>query len=394
MNESVIRIAYLGTKTITRMDYWSSIPWTTYSMLQKYPITITQLELCEPSICSLAKLKLNRLVYSRLMDMSYPQEAVTSIYREYAKKINRHLVKDQFDIILLHEPEIAAYLETSVPIVIYHDAPFQAMVGMYNFYTHLPRSAARQIDGLAHKYTKNASKMIYSSQWACDASVENYGASPSKLAILPFPPGFKAVINSIKDVQTVLDRRSSNTCSLFFTCPKTAWDRKGGDKMLAILEELESRDFDYVAHMICPYEKVAPHINRLKIKHYPRLDKANKGDLITMMDLYANAHFMMFPANGDVGSIAISEACAFAVPCLATDVGAVGSIVINGKTGQLFDITDEPKKYAEYIICTFRDRAYYENLAISTFNFYTENLSWEVIGGKMWNILKQVSGNS
>jgi glycosyltransferase involved in cell wall biosynthesis len=74
------------------------------------------------------------------------------------------------------------------------------------------------------------------------------------------------------------------------------------------------------------------------------------------------------------------EACSFGVPCIATDVGGIPSIIKDGFNGKTFSKDAEIADYCTYISNLFSDYAQYKNLALSSFNEYQSRLNWSVAG--------------
>lgn len=76
-------------------------------------------------------------------------------------------------------------MNTNKPIVFWTDATFAVMQNYYDCFTGLNRRTVRN----SHLYEKNVLKRIslaiFSSEWAANSSIKDYGTDPDKVNVLP-----------------------------------------------------------------------------------------------------------------------------------------------------------------------------------------------------------------
>ena len=110
------------------------------------------------------------------------------------------------------------------------------------------------------------------------------------------------------------------------------------------------------------------------------LSKSTEEGRRKINELYKNAHFFVLPTQNECYGIVFCEASSFGLPSLAPKTGGVPSVVIDGKNGKLFELSDGGEKYAEYIETMLADYESYKKLCISSFEEYETRLNWKVAG--------------
>jgi glycosyltransferase involved in cell wall biosynthesis len=120
------------------------------------------------------------------------------------------------------------------------------------------------------------------------------------------------------------------------------------------------------------------------------LDKRTPAGLATLERLYAEAHFLVLPTRVDATPVVVSEANAYGVPCLASRVGGLPSIVTDDVNGRLFP-PDAVAAYAAYVAETMATRGRYQELARSAFNTYETRLNWDTATRTVAELLREVA---
>ena len=85
----------------------------------------------------------------------------------------------------------------------------------------------------------------------------------------------------------------------------------------------------------------------------------------------------------------ILEAALLKVPTLATRVGGIPKIVIDEKTGFLFEVGDS-KKLSESILKIYNDRKLLEDLGENINNFVKSDYSHNAMGEKQFEIYQDI----
>ncbi|MGN6530519.1 MAG: hypothetical protein ACTHK0_02040 [Ginsengibacter sp.] len=108
-----------------------------------------------------------------------------------------------------------AYLDTDKPIAFWTDATFAVMENYYHDFNGLCKRTAKN----CHSYEKNALKRsslaIYSSEWAANSSIKDYGADPNKVKILPFGSNVD-LKRTVSDIVENNNKKSKSICKLLF----------------------------------------------------------------------------------------------------------------------------------------------------------------------------------
>ena len=84
------------------------------------------------------------------------------------------------------------------------------------------------------------------------------------------------------------------------------------------------------------------------------------------------------------------EAGSFGLPCLATDVGGIPTIIKNGVNGHTFSPRATVGEYANYVVETFTNRERYLELSQTSFERYETTLSWKAAGRAIKKICDEI----
>jgi glycosyltransferase involved in cell wall biosynthesis len=110
------------------------------------------------------------------------------------------------------------------------------------------------------------------------------------------------------------------------------FERKGGDLLVKIAERAEFQSLEY--HFVTNDfsgprgENIFVHSNV----------QPNSDDLIA---LYREADIFVLPTRADLHPMAILEAMAMGVPVIATRVGSIGEVIVDGENGYTIPVDDE-----------------------------------------------------
>jgi glycosyltransferase involved in cell wall biosynthesis len=272
-----------------------------------------------------------------------------------------------------------AHLETNLPIVYLSDATFRLMVNYNDEFSEVIPSHQKAADRLESLGIRKATRLVYPSYWAAKSAIEDYGADPRNLSVVPFgsslePPPDRAVALRVPPV----DR-----CRLLFV--GRHWLPKGGDIALEAFRELRRTGLP-VELSIVGCEPPARVVEE-NLRVFPFLNKNIPEQRAKLRELYENAHFFILPTRAECFGIAFCEANAAGLPVLATSTGGVPDVVKEGVNGFLFSPEDRGELYAEVIRQTFSDQEKYKRLRESSRNEFETRLNWDHWGIKMREIL-------
>jgi len=199
--------------------------------------------------------------------------------------------------------------------------------------TPLNKRAMRQEYGLkSERYgAGQAKRLIYReifarargfvawSNWVKQSFVEDYGCREEDVAVIS--PGI--------DVEQFAEGERTNELPRILFVGED-FVRKGGDLLLDVFRKRLRHKAELVlvtrAHVaeepgVCVYGPIAPNSQAL-------------------LELYRSADIFALPTRADCYSMACLEALASGLPVVATRVGGIPDILLEGETGHLLDIDD------------------------------------------------------
>jgi glycosyltransferase involved in cell wall biosynthesis len=106
-----------------------------------------------------------------------------------------------------------------------------------------------------------------------------------------------------------------------------------------------------------------------------------------IQQLLQESQFLIMPSIAECTPIAFCEANSFGLPCLATNVGGIPSVIRNDVNGTTFALDARPEEYCKYIIQAL-DASRYRELAASSFNEYQTRLNWTTAGETVKKLLE------
>lgn len=163
---------------------------------------------------------------------------------------------------------------------------------------------------------RNARALFPWSHWAAGSMIEDYGADPRRVHVIP--PGV-----DVEQWRCPARHEEGPTHILFVGGD---FYRKGGDLLLEWARRTRAKD--WVLHLVTrdPVRPGAPNV-----KVYNGLTPNDTA----LMALYRQAHLFALPTRGDCYSIASIEAMAAGLPVILSETGGTGDIIRDGETGYL-----------------------------------------------------------
>jgi glycosyltransferase involved in cell wall biosynthesis len=301
----------------------------------------------------------------------------------YARAGAQWLAGQSFDVIVAPNGAFdIAFLETNIPIVLIEDATCGLLFDYYPAFSGLLTRSIYEMNTLQALALKKASAMIYSSTWAARSAIEDYGADPAKVHVVPFGANFDE--SPAQDV--ALARKPSERCRLLFLA--AGWARKGGDIAFETLLKLE--ELGIAAELIvcgCTPPKGFVH-ERLRV--IPFLDKNDQRQGRELEQLFMESDFLLLPTRADCTPIVFCEANACGLPVITTNTGGVSEVVRDGENGFLLPYEASGAAYAEVIARLYRDEQRYVQLARTSRAEFERRLNWDAWGVAVKHILAEL----
>src|SRR5712692_3296755 len=105
----------------------------------------------------------------------------------YAKAGAKWLAGQSFDIIVAPDGALdIAFLETDIPIVLVGDTTCGLLFDYYPAFSGLLQRSIDDLNTIQALALKKSSAVIYSSALAARSAIEDYGADPAKIRVVPF----------------------------------------------------------------------------------------------------------------------------------------------------------------------------------------------------------------
>ncbi|MGH2977723.1 MAG: group 1 glycosyl transferase, partial [Gaiellaceae bacterium] len=239
-----MRAAYVTTYDSADRHEWSGLGFHILRCLELAGIAVERIGPLERHATARARA---RQLEWRLRRQVYPLDRDPDVAQAYSAQVARRLESSPCDLVFSPGALPVAYLNSNHPLAIWADATFAAMLGFYPGSGALSRRAVRQGMDLDTRALARASVAFYASEWAARSAVEDHGADPDKVEVVPF--GANLRVDHDRDaVAELVRRRSDESCRLLFV--GVDWDRKGGDRAIEIARVLNDRGLPTELHVV------------------------------------------------------------------------------------------------------------------------------------------------
>ncbi len=282
----------------------------------------------------------------------------------------RSMFRDSdYDCIVLGagEPELIAYLQTSLPIIYIADTTFANMVDYYPWHTGLSKNAINQGNAIEQKALDRSYHIIYSSEWAATSARKVYNVSPGKISVASFGDS----LNAVPSFTELSYRKLTDTCKLLFI--GSNWERKGGPLAMEIYNQMQQQGLKCLLSIVGCNPQIQPQKG---IRIYPFLDKANAIDNELLQQLYMESDFLLLPTRADCTPVVFSEAAAFGLPVITTDTGGIKSVIHHGENGFYLPMEAGAEMYVDLIRKIMNDKPQRISLQRKSREAYESRLNW------------------
>jgi glycosyltransferase involved in cell wall biosynthesis len=324
-------------------------------------------------------------IEAKLLGHGYPLDRDPHVTRAYSAEVGRRLESVQCDLVFSSATIPVAYLEAGRPLALWTGTTFAAMLDFYPGYHSLSKRAVRFGLELDTRALERASVAFYASEWAARSAVDDHGADPTKVEVVPYGANMPITHNR-DDVADRIRNRPTERCVLLFV--GVDWTRKGGNRALDVARLLNERGLPTELHVVGSGPESSGDLPSWVHLH-GFVDKSTEAGIVQMQRLFENSHFLVHPVMAEAFGVVFCEAAGHGVISLASRVGGVSSAIREGITGALFPPSAPTDDYAEYVWRLMRDRHRYETMAIGAFDEYQRNLNWDVQADRLGRRLAQ-----
>jgi glycosyltransferase involved in cell wall biosynthesis len=277
----------------------------------------------------LTKVKWN--LYRHLFKQDYYRWAEPLIVQDYARQVAHKLNCTHSDVVLCPENVIPiAYLTCKQPIVLWADSTLSSLVNFYPYMSNLCQETIRNIQKMEAAALDRCQLAIYASEWAAQSAINTYGIDAAKVKVIPW--GANLECNRTEtDIHNFLKARSSSPCKLIFF--GVDWFRKGGNIALEVAKQLNASGLK-TELIVIGCRPISPEPLPKFVKALGYVSKFTQAGSEQISQLLATAHFLILPSQAECYGHVFCEANSFGVPCLATDVGGIPTVIQNGLNGR------------------------------------------------------------
>lgn len=319
--------------------------------------------------------------YYRARGMTYHPDREPRLLKSIGRQIERRLRQLQADFVFVPGSHAMAEFSCALPKVLVADATFANVLEQYEAFTGCARSYIDMGHEQERKALANCTAAVYPSRWAAESACRDYGTDPDKVHVIPF--GANSTCHDQETVRSWIEGRSSDRLRVLFV--GCEWKRKGGDIVLEICDSLARE----VAVELDLVGLTAPPRLPAYARNHGFLDKSRPQERRRLEQLYARAHFLCVPSRAENFGLAFCEAAANGVPSIATAVGGVSEIVLDGVTGYALPPGSPAQFYAERMLACFSDPPAYRALALATLHESTLRLNWPCFVRRVLDVVRQ-----
>lgn len=317
---------------------------------------------------------LNRRLITPLTRKRYHYSWSIVMAKMYARIFGRRLQQQPFDLLLAPASftEIA-YLDTTIPIVYIEDSTLGQLIDFYAGLMGLLTVSKRELNFIEKKALDNASLVCYSSEWAAQSAIQDYGADPAKVVVIPFGANYP----SPPDYAEIANKPRNAECRLFLLGGE--WGRKGAAIAYDTMVALNDRGIPATLTVVgcAPPAAEAHNYQHPGFTTIPYLNMGEAADLQRLDTLFRTADFFILPSRAECAAIAFADANSFGLPVVTTDVGGIASFVEQGKTGVMLPLSATGEDFATTIEFLYQDEAAYQQMRVAARQRYEETLNWD-----------------
>lgn len=375
-----MKIAYTTTFDLERPESWPRRHLGLYGAGAKI---VQMLKTQDTQVLSLGRLtrkrspitRLKWQFYRKFQQKDFYSWADPIVFRHYGKQIEQQLAKSDADILLCPENAIPlASVQPDRPMVLWTDATLGSLIDFYPYLSNLCNETRHNLISMERRVLERCSLVILTSQWAAQRAFDLYGLPTSKIRIIPRGSNQPHQLSD-DAIIAAINQRPRHCCKLLFV--GVEWHRKGGDKALAVAQQLHDSGIQTELHIVgCTPPGNLPDF----VKVHGFINRAVPKGQKHIAELFQSAHFLILPTRADTFGVVLSEAASYGLPSLASNVGGIASVVRARITGQLFPVESSPGAYCESVKEYVENSEKYRALAHSTFAYYKEHVSWQAAG--------------
>lgn len=328
---------------------------------------------------------LKRHYTKRVWEKTYSPRFNIAVSKNYARIIHKKVKVGTH--ILSPNTVILANLNKGLKTILYADATLVSLQKFYPDYSRFTKACLEDGKQIDQQAIDNSDLLIYTSKWAANSAIYDYNADPSKIFIVPFGANLDYTPDTEEAKQIIKKREIHTHVNLLFL--GVDWERKGGDYALKVTDSLNEAGIPTTLH-IAGIKHLPSNLNRQYIINHGYVSKATAAGQKELSAIIADSNFLILPSMADCTPVSFSEANAFGVPCLVSDVGGHKSIIENGVNGMVNQHDDFVENSVNYIAALRESDSAYQQLCFTSYEKYRTELNWKTTGDKISKLIKSI----
>jgi glycosyltransferase involved in cell wall biosynthesis len=358
-----MRLAVLAVSDPLNMHTWSGTPYfMTRALQEKFPDLVV-VRTPRPVWLQYVRRILRRASRGRI-DIFWNR----TLAQWSANHIVNELKSEKVDVaVCIGNAALSAFMAHQIPTIHVSDATVPLMRDYYSEFSSLPKVLAKSAWQLDSTSVLDSSACLYSTEWAAQSAIQDYGADPSRVHVIPWGANIDAT-----EMTPVDCAAPTGTCHLVFI--GMDWVRKGGDIAVATALRLSESGHAVRLHIIGATSE--PQDGTGVIVAHGFIDKKTEAGRLKFNSIMRQAAFLFVPTRQDCSPMVFPEANSYGVPVITTRTGGVADVVQEGVNGHHLPPDATPDDYAELIWRLWSDQTRYAQLRRSSRARFDAVLNW------------------
>jgi glycosyltransferase involved in cell wall biosynthesis len=371
-----IRVGFFSFKNYLDRTSFSGALYYMYKALQKQDVEIINLgNPQKPSpLLNITKVK-NLFIKNGIIKS---EKITDDSYGSFINIVHKQLKINNCDLIFapLATKELS-FLNTNLPILFLSDTTPKLIKNSYQTYKNEKEYSLACKQELM--VISKAQKLIYTSQWAANSAIYDFNADPDNVEIV----SLGANLEFVPPIIDIYEKLNYQKCRLLFIGGN--WERKGGDIVLETFYSLIDSGID--TELVIVGAMPTNALNNPKITTIPFLNKNKPSEYKKYIKLLRESHFLISPTRADCSPLVFSEANAYGVPAITTNIGGISDLIKEGINGYTLSLSASGNEYAKLIADIFNNQRAYKLLVESSRKEYETRLNWERWAEQMYLIM-------
>jgi glycosyltransferase involved in cell wall biosynthesis len=376
-----LNLAYITKEDSRNKKEWSGSSYNIYNCLLK---TGHNVKRCGPYNTIFEKILKIIEFFFRLFKIKYDPDRSLLLSKYIAKKIEKDILNNNFDFIVVHDCPIISFVKTNIPIIIWTDLTFDLYEKTYfKNYNNFHKNSLKSGHYLEKLSLKKAKIILYTTQYAKLNAQKKYNIDKNKIKVLPFGSDISPITK--KQFLSIFKKRIEEKTTKFISVG-VDWERKNMSKSIEVINQLNKKG--YASKLAIVGAKPPKNFNKPQfVEIIPFLSKTNNDEFNKLKKIYFNSDFFILLSKAEAFGLVLQEANSYALPVILNDVGGM-KFVSDNKYSVLVNKKLSPNKIALKIINLIKDPKKYKKYSYNSY-MSSFNKSWDFISKKIENIINK-----